>query len=208
MIKYDEGQDGDREANLLFDQALIFAIQAHSGAVRKCTNVPYIVHPMEAAAIVSSMTEDKEVIAAAALHDVVEDTDYTIDDIRARFGERVANLVASETEDRHPCEPKENTWKIRKTETLERLKPASRETKIITLGDKLANLRAIHRDYARLGDQLWERFHQKDKREQAWYYSSFVGLLSDLQEFPAWQEYRELVGKVFEEDISPIVLKY
>ena len=70
----------------LLDKAIIFATKAHSGARRKGTNVPYIVHPIEAAAIVSTMTDDEEVIAAAVLHDVIEDTDATEDDLYARFG--------------------------------------------------------------------------------------------------------------------------
>ena len=65
----------------LVDRAIIFATRAHSGATRKGTNIPYIVHPIEAAAIVSAMTDDEEVIAAAILHDVLEDTDATWDDL-------------------------------------------------------------------------------------------------------------------------------
>ena len=184
--------------NDILDKALIFAVNAHAGAVRKGTNIPYIVHPMEAVAIVASMTNDKEVIAAAALHDVVEDTDYTIKDIENEFGSRIADLVASESENKRPELSEENTWKIRKEETLKHLENASIETKIITLGDKLSNIRAIYRDYLELGDKLWDRFNQKDKNEHAWYYSSIVDLLSDLEKYPAWKEYKDLVKRVFD----------
>ena len=179
------------------NDALIFAIKAHAGMVRKGTNIPYIVHPMEAASIVASMTDDREIIAAAALHDVVEDTEYTIDDIKDEFGDRIAKIVASESEDKRPELPEAETWKIRKEETLAHLKNPSNEIKMVTLGDKLSNIRAIYRDYLKLGDKLWERFNQKDKNEHAWYYSSIADLLSDLKEYPAWVEYKELVDKVF-----------
>ena len=181
----------------VLNKALIFAVNAHTGMKRKGTNTPYIVHPMEAVAIVASMTDDRAIIAAAALHDVVEDTKYTIDDIKNEFGDKVARLVASESEDKRPELPESETWKIRKEETLEHLKNASIETKMITLGDKLSNIRAIYRDYLNLGDKLWERFNVKDKNEHAWYYSSIADLLSDLKEYPAWKEYKELVDKVF-----------
>ncbi|MBR3318979.1 HD domain-containing protein [Candidatus Saccharibacteria bacterium] len=181
----------------VLNKALIFAVNAHAGMKRKGTNTPYIVHPMEAVAIVASMTDDREIIAAAALHDVAEDTKYTIDDIKNEFGDKVARLVASESEDKRPELPESETWKIRKEETLEHLKNASIETKMITLGDKLSNIRAIYRDYRNLGDKLWERFNVKDKNEHAWYYSSIADLLSDLKEYPAWKEYKELVDKVF-----------
>ena len=71
-------------ADLVAD-AVAFAAKAHRGQVRKGTSTPYIVHPMEAAAIVATITNDPAVIAAAVLHDVIEDTDYTADDVRRLF---------------------------------------------------------------------------------------------------------------------------
>ena len=106
----------------IFDKAIVFATKAHSGSFRKGTTTPYIVHPMEASAIVATMTDDKIILAAAVLHDVVEDTDYTIDDIVKEFGEDVARLVSAESEDKRDNLPSEATWKIRKQETLDYLK--------------------------------------------------------------------------------------
>lgn len=77
----------------LLDKALIFAINAHSGMTRKGTDLPYIIHPMEAVTIVASITDDREIIAAAALHDVVEDTEHSLDEIREEFGDRIAELA-------------------------------------------------------------------------------------------------------------------
>lgn len=82
----------------LLDEAIIFAVQAHSGQVRKGTNRPYILHPLEAAAIVASMTDDLEVIAAAVLHDTMEDANVSLAEITSKFGPRVAGLVQAETE--------------------------------------------------------------------------------------------------------------
>ena len=77
----------------LVSRAVIFAAAAHDGQVRKGTDIPYIVHPMEAAAIAAGLTNDPEVIAAAVLHDVVEDTGTTKNELEAEFGSRVAELV-------------------------------------------------------------------------------------------------------------------
>ena len=181
----------------ILDKAIGFAVKAHSGSVRKGTETPYIVHPLEAVAIVATMTNDKEVMAAAALHDVVEDTDYTIDDVRKEFGERVAELVGAESEDKREDLPSEDTWKIRKQETIEHLANASLEEKMIALGDKLSNIRAMYRDHLAIGDKLWERFNQKDKNEHGWYYGSIAKALSEFEDTVAYQEYCELVGKVF-----------
>lgn len=181
----------------LFDRAIEFAVKAHSGAVRKGTETPYIVHPMEVAAIVATMTNDASVLAGAVLHDVVEDTEYTIDDIRREFGDKVAALVASESENKREDLPSNETWKVRKQETLEHLLYAPVEVKMITLGDKLSNIRAIYRDYSVLGDKVWERFNQKDKVEHAWYYRGVAERLGELSDTFAYREYVRLMGEVF-----------
>ena len=76
----------------------MFAVKAHAGTERRGKGFPYIVHPMEAVAIAATITSDQEILAAAALHDTVEDTDVTIDQIRCEFGDRVASLVKAETD--------------------------------------------------------------------------------------------------------------
>ena len=143
------------------------------------------------------MTDDEEILAAAALHDTVEDTDATVEQIRSRFGPRVAELVAGESENKREDRPAEETWKVRKQETLEHLKTAPREIKIITLGDKLSNMRALYRDHLVLGDRLWDRFNQKDPKEHAWYYSGVARCLEELAGAPAYEEYLQLIEKTF-----------
>lgn len=183
----------------LLDHAIIFATKAHSGTTRKGTNVPYIVHPIEAAAIVSSMTDDEEVIAAAVLHDVLEDTNATEDDLYARFGHRITELVMNESEDKRRTLPAALTWKTRKQETIHFLETqAGRDAKMLALADKLSNLRAIHRDVCILGDKVWERFNEKDKNMHAWMYRSIAEALRELSYHPMWQEYDHLVKVVFE----------
>ena len=182
----------------ILDEAIIFAVNAHKGQFRKGTDIPYIVHPMEAAAIVATMSTDEEIIAGAVLHDVLEDTETTPEQIRAVFGNRVFSLVAVESENKREDLPAEDTWEIRKQETLQELAGASIEAKMIALGDKLSNIRAIHRDYIKLGDKLWERFNQKDKCKHQWYYSGIADGVAELSETPAFQEYKKLVALTFQ----------
>ncbi|MBU3839737.1 MAG: HD domain-containing protein, partial [Candidatus Ruminococcus intestinipullorum] len=93
----------------MIERAKAFAQWAHEGQFRKGTSIPYIVHPIEVAEIVSEMTEDEEVISAAFLHDTIEDCQEVTEElIREQFGNRVAQLVAQESED------KSKTWKERK----------------------------------------------------------------------------------------------
>lgn len=185
----------------LLDHAIIFAAKAHSGMTRKGTKVPYIVHPIEAAAIVSAMTDDEEIMAAAVLHDVLEDTEATREELLARFGRRITDLVTNESEDKRRGLPPELTWKTRKQETITFLETkADRDAKMLALADKLSNLRAIYRDQCIIGDRVWERFNVKDKKMHAWMYRSIDAALSELQDHPTWQEYHRLVKEVFGEE--------
>ena len=179
-------------------EAIVFAAKAHDGMRRKNSESPYILHPMEAAVIVGTMTDDQNVIAAAALHDVVEDAGITIQEIEERFGKRVRELVASETEDKRADLPPADTWRVRKEESLAVLKNTDDiGVLMVWLGDKLANMRAIYRDFKVEGTGMWQRFNQKDANEQAWYYRSIIMLTERLHDTSAWIEYKALTELVF-----------
>ncbi len=184
----------------LFERAAVFATVAHRGGTRKGSRIPYLVHPMEVAAIVAEMTDDQELIAAAVLHDVVEDTDVTLPELQEFFGGRIAFYVACESEDKRPELPPESTWRLRKEEAIAFLRNrADRSAKMLALADKLSNMRSVARDVEIIGDRLWERFHEKEKSMHGWMYRKVAEALEELKEYPAWQEYDCLVGKVFEE---------
>ncbi|MBR5173947.1 MAG: bifunctional (p)ppGpp synthetase/guanosine-3',5'-bis(diphosphate) 3'-pyrophosphohydrolase [Clostridia bacterium] len=187
----------------LVSDAIAFAVKAHDGMRRKKSDAPYILHPMEAAVIVGTMTDSQEVIASAILHDVVEDTDTTIEEIEARFGKRVKELVSSETEDKRADLPPEETWRVRKEESLNALAGTDdMDVLKLWLGDKLSNMRSIYRDWKVEGDNLWQRFNQKDTKEQAWYYLSIVKLTERLSHTSAWLEYKTLTEIVFEKELK------
>ena len=182
----------------LVSEAIAFAVNAHDGMRRKKSDAPYILHPMEAAVIVGTMTDDQNLIAAAVLHDVVEDAGITIEEIEEKFGKRVRELVESETEDKRADLPPSDTWRIRKEESLEVLKKSDDITVLMVwLGDKLANMRAIYRDFKVEGVAMWQRFNQKDVNEQAWYYRSIAKLTERLSDTSAWLEYKTLTELVF-----------
>jgi len=183
----------DKMDTSLLDRAILFAVQAHAGTPRRGKGFPYIVHPMEALAIVATMTDDQELLAAAVLHDVVEDTDITLDELRSQFGERVADLV--DTESDRFGEGKD--WRTRKEESLKRLREASREGKIVAMGDKLSNMRAIARDFTTKGEVFWDLFHIKEKSVHAWRYHALLDALSDLSDTYAYQEFEFLVNRIF-----------
>ena len=89
------------------------------------SHLPYIIHPMEAAVICASITDDEEVLAAAVLHDVLEDAGVTADEVEALFGGRVAAIVAGDSENKREGLPPAETWKVRKVENFEHITGAS-----------------------------------------------------------------------------------
>lgn len=184
----------------LYERAVMVAAAAHSGMTRKGTGIPYLSHPVEAASIIAEMTDDQELIAAAVLHDVVEDTEVTAQELEEMFGARVAHYVACETENKRRDLPPESTWKLRKQETITFLKEkADRNARMLALADKLSNLRSIERDLNSIGDRIWQRFNQKDKAMHGWFYRQTAEALRELELYPAWQEYDRLIRKVFEQ---------
>lgn len=176
---------------MIVKKAVAFAEAAHRGAVRKGSGIPYIVHPMETAVIVASMTKDRELIAAAVLHDVIEDAGVTGQELKESFGSRITELVLAETED------KSKSWMERKASTIEHLKHASIEEKILVLGDKLSNIRSTAKDYFLTGESFWNRFNEKRKALHCWYYEGVAGQLEELSAYPQYQEYVTLCRMVF-----------
>lgn len=180
------------------DDAIEFATKKHTEQTRKRENTPYILHPLEAAAVAAELTKDEDILIAAVLHDTVEDTDTSIDEVREKFGNRVAELVESETENKREDLPPEETWEIRKKESLEHLKNSTDPAvKILWLADKVSNIRTLYRLYQKEGDDLWNHFNMKDIKKQAWYYKTVAELLSDLDDTLPYQEYKQIVDYIF-----------
>ena len=182
----------------LLDHAIMFAVQAHHNTERRGKGFPYIVHPMEAVEIVATITPDQELLAAAALHDTIEDTDVTVEQLREAFGERVAELVYAESDQFAEGISEEESWHERKQAAINRLAAASHDTKIVAMGDKLSNMRAIWRDYQVKGDELWKIFHVTDKASHEWHYRGLAASLSELSDTFAYKEFIRLIDEVFE----------
>ncbi|MCL2528195.1 MAG: HD domain-containing protein [Defluviitaleaceae bacterium] len=181
----------------LLDKAIIFATEKHSGMTRKGTDTPYIVHPIEAVSIAAGITNDMEILAAAALHDVVEDTPVTVGEIETAFGKRVAALVSAVSEDKMRDVPPSESWKTRKAITIVLLQLAEYDEKIITLADKLSNIRTLCRDVRRFGDKSFEKFNEKDKKMHEWYYREIAKSIAALSDSDAYKEFCMLIDEVF-----------
>ena len=174
----------------LVEEAILYATVMHQGKVRKRKNIPVILHSLEVAQILGTLTEDREIIAAGILHDIVEDTSGTPDEIRHRFGDRVALMVDSETEEAFPEEDREKSWQKRKQQSLLKLKESTDiGVKMLWLADKLANMRSLAQDYSENGECVWSYFHQKDPAMHCWYYRTVAEYLElELNRTGAFKE--------------------
>ncbi|MBR2257511.1 MAG: HD domain-containing protein [Blautia sp.] len=162
----------------MLEEAIITATILHQGKIRKFTETPYILHPIEVAQILSMMTSDEEIITAGILHDVVEDTDGTLEEIEKRFGKRVAELVDSESENKYPEKDRASSWNQRKAESLQVLKNSKDiGVQMLWLADKLSNIRSLAGAYAEYGEELWEKLNQKNPVFQCWYYKSVAEIV-------------------------------
>ena len=143
------------------------------------------------------MTSDQQLLAAAVLHDTVEDTCVTLEQIRDEFGDRVASIVEAESDKNANGLSAKDSWHDRKKGAIDRLAKASREAKIVALGDKLSNMRAIARDYSVMGDELWKIFHVTDKKDHEWHYRGLADSLRELEDTFAFKEFETLINQVF-----------
>lgn len=154
-------------------KAVEFADVAHAGQYRKITRTPYIFHPLQVADILRECGCDKKVIAAAVLHDTVEDTTVSLEEIREKFGDQIAALVEAASEP-----DKSISWEERKSHTLISLRTAPMDVLLLCCADKLDNIRSIRNDAVRLGERIWSRFN-RGKEKQEWYYTNLAALFRE-----------------------------
>lgn len=169
------------------NKAIIFAAKAHEGQYRKSTNIPYITHPFAVGMLLQQEKCSEEVIAAGILHDTIEDTDVSYEELVEHFGETIAQLVQAVSEN-----DKSLPWEERKQRTINAISEASTAEIQIIIADKLHNLQSIRADLEIQGEDVWLRFNS-GKQEQHWYYSSIFNVLR-----PRRKECR-LIGKLEKE---------
>jgi len=156
-----------------FAEAFAYAATLHARQVRKGANIPYLSHLMSVAALVLEDGGDEDEAIAGLLHDAVEDQGGkpTLEEIRRRFGEKVARIVDGCTDsDTVPKPP----WRERKERYVAHVRHAAADVRRVSSADKLHNARSILANYRELGDELWSRFNG-GKEGTLWYYRALVG---------------------------------
>ncbi len=170
---------------MMIEMAIEVAVKAHQNQFRKGTDTPYIIHPLAVGIILAKAGCSDDVIISGILHDTVEDTSITLDDLQNIFGAKVSAIVEGVSEP-----DKSLSWEERKRHTHDFLKRASPDVKFVALADKLNNMSATASDYLETGEVIWKRFN-RGKEAQKWYYQGLVRVLRDDSADEAYQALHE-----------------
>ena len=177
----------------LIDYAIYFATKAHNGQKRKSDKeVDMIFHPYTVAMSIQRAGGSDNAVIAGLLHDVVEDTKYTLNDIVNEFGEDIANIVSEVSE------KKELEWDERKQEAIDRIKTASLDGKLVECADKVSNLETMYNLYEEIGDEIWNSF-KRPKEKQKWYYTEMYKAVIEntTEENILFDRYKKILEKLF-----------
>lgn len=155
-----------------FEDALVYANHLHAEQRRKRSQVPYIAHLLGVTSLVLEDGGDEDEAIAALLHDAVEDQGGldTLEEIRERFGQSVADIVFEVTDAFTDPKP---PWRARKEKYIASIRSASPQALHVSLADKVYNARATLRDIRLEGESAWERFNG-GKKGTLWYYRQLI----------------------------------
>lgn len=147
----------------LIEKAKSYGALMHAGQTRKSDGAPMFTHPIRVAETLLEAGFEEHVVIAGYLHDTVEDTEATIEEIQELFGKEVAEVVAGNTEN------KDHTWEQRKQHTIDWIADAPMDVRALIVADKLDNLRSMKKAYEKDGEKLFDQF-KRGKAEQLWYF--------------------------------------
>jgi (p)ppGpp synthase/HD superfamily hydrolase len=176
------------------DEALVYAASLHRDQTRKGTGVPYVTHLLSVAAIVGENGGTEDETIAALLHDAPEDAggEARLEDVRFRFGDGVAEIVAGCTDTYEDPKP---PWRRRKEEYLAHLSGAPAPVRLVSAADKLHNARSVLADYRAVGEDLWDRFNG-GRSGTLWYYRAVADALAQAGDGPVVDELGRVVAEM------------
>jgi (p)ppGpp synthase/HD superfamily hydrolase len=173
----------------IVERATFVAVVAHKEQVRKSDGSPYIVHPLMVARIVASHNFPDVVVAAALVHDVLEDSPITKDELTNLLNEEVVAIVTAVSED------KSLPWKDRKLQYIKAVSVSGEYVKAVSVADKIHNAQSLRDAHAKFGSSVWERFNQ-GRDIKIWFERTLCDQLEQNWQHPLLQEYKTLVSEL------------
>ncbi|MDC1205447.1 HD domain-containing protein [Candidatus Pacebacteria bacterium] len=173
----------------IIENATQIAVSAHEGQARKTDGSPYIKHPFAVAQIVEDAGFAEHVIAAALVHDVLEDTSVREATLRAHLGDAVTDIVIAVSED------KTLAWEDRKEQYANQVVHGGEEVMAVSVADKIHNAQSIITDHATLGPAIWDKFN-RGKEKKIWFERLLLSKLKEKWNHPLLEEYESLVTQL------------
>jgi guanosine-3',5'-bis(diphosphate) 3'-pyrophosphohydrolase len=173
----------------IVEKADQLAERAHEGQTRKESGAPYITHPRAVAQMLKMHGFCDETVAAALVHDVVEDTPLTLEDVRRELGEKVAQLVEAVTYD------DTLSWEDKRSKYIEAVRQASPDAKAISVADKIHNAQSFIAGYKAQGKDMWKNFN-KGRDKKLWFEEEMLAMLRESWQHPLVEEYAALVEEM------------
>ena len=176
----------------MINKAFLFALKAHENQFRKNGN-PYICHPFYVSMILAKNGASDNLIVAGLLHDTVEDTSTSYEDLRSEFNDEIADIVAFDSED------KRLPWEQRKQMIIDALRDTKNKNyQMLICADKLSNITDIENDLNKEGEAVWNHFH-RGKEYQEKFYKDLVEVLKPIGDLEMYKEFKERVERVFKD---------
>jgi len=177
------------------EYAIYFATKAHKGQKRKIEDIDMIFHPFTVGMLLQRNGCEEEVVAAGILHDVVEDTSYTFEDIEEELGEKVKSFVYDASEP-----DKSLSWEERKKHTIEHIKGAPLGSKLIVACDKINNLEDLYESIQKYGEEKSYSALNRGKDLQKWYYCTLYEscINGEDKNHPIFKRYKNILNKLFD----------
>ncbi len=173
----------------LIEKALLIALSAHEGQVRKDDNSQYVAHPIMVALKLVKHGFSESVIAAALAHDVLEDTSFDKELLRKELGEEVFEIIIAVTEDKNA------SWEERKRKYILSVREGSESAKAVSVADKIHNLESFLSAYAYKGPALWKKF-SRGKEKKVWFDEEMLNMFKETWTHPLVDEYDFLVKEL------------
>lgn len=173
----------------LLEKAHRLMIRAHGKQVRKTYGSPYVAHPMMVAKKLARLNFPDEVIAAAMVHDVLEDTNITEQQLRQELGDEVVDIILPLSED------KKLEWEDRKKKYISDVKNGSSATKAVSIADKIHNLESIIATHQNMGSDIWSKFN-RPKEQKLQFEKEMLKAFQESWDHSMIAEYEKLLKQV------------
>jgi len=173
----------------LIEKAARIATIAHKEQLRKDEDIPYIVHPFMIALLLTSYKFSETVVAAALVHDVLEDTDFSEEQLREEMGEEVMAIIASVTND------DSLSWEEKKKKYIETVRAGSDGAKAVATADKIHNAQSLLAGAAKQGSDVWKHFNA-GREKKLWFENAMLSMLQETWQHPLVAEYATLVAEM------------